>query len=175
MKTVSAALAAATIAGLSWISAAQAQGVPGGSYRQSCSDARIEGGALVATCRVPGGGAQRTALPGVNRCTGDIGNINGVLQCNSAGGPMQGSVQGPARGAEPGGRGPRDRDEPRGYGQREGYGERGYGREARERCFELRREAEHLRERLSRTYEPYERGRIEGRLHEVRREEERCR
>jgi hypothetical protein len=175
MKTVSAALAAATIAGLSWISAAQAQGVPPGSYRQSCSDARIEGGALVATCRTAHGAMQRTALPAVNRCAGDIGNNNGVLQCNTAGGPMQGSVQGPARGAEPGGRGPRDRDEPRGYGQREGYGERGYGREARERCFELRREAEQLRERLHRTYEPYERARVEGRLGEVRREEERCR
>ena len=175
MKTVSAALAAAIIAGLSWISVAQAQGVPPGSYRQSCGDARIEGGALVATCRTAHGTMQRTALPAVNRCSGDIGNINGVLNCNTAGGPMQGSVQGPARGAEPGGRGPRDRDEPRGYGQREGYGERGYGREARERCFELRREAEQLRERLHRTYEPYERARVEGRLQEVRREEERCR
>ena len=186
MKTVSAALAAAMIAGLSWIAAAEAQGVPPGSYRQSCSDARIEGGALVVTCRTAHGTMQRTALPAVNRCAGDIGNNNGVLNCNTASGPMQGSVQGPARGAEPGPAGPRRGEEPRGtgqregygergYGQREGYGERGYGREARERCFELRREAEQLRERLYRTYEPYERARVEGRLQEVRREEERCR
>jgi hypothetical protein len=172
MKTVSAALAAAIIAGLSWASAAEAQGVPPGSYRQTCSDARLEGGALVATCRAANGAGQRTALA-VNRCVGDIGNNNGVLNCNTASGPIHGSVQGPARGAEPGFGGPHRGEEPRGYGQREG--ERGYGREARERCFEWRREAEQLRERLARTYEPYERARIEGRLQEVRREEERCR
>src|SRR5919206_1688472 len=96
MKTVSAVLAAATIAGLSWMSAAQAQGLPGGSYRQSCSDPRIEGGALVATCRTANGAMQRTALPGVNRCIGDIGNNNGVLQCNSTGGPSPGPGEGPA-------------------------------------------------------------------------------
>src|SRR5436309_2775882 len=122
MKTVCAALAGAMIAGLSWISAAEAQGVPPGSYRQSCSDPRIEGGALVATCQAGRGRVQRTVLPTVNRCIGDIGNNNGVLNCNTASGLMSGSVQGPARGAEPGA--PRY-EEPRGYGQREGYGERG--------------------------------------------------
>src|SRR3954465_13967384 len=105
MRIATAALAGAMIAGLSWTSAAQAQGVPPGSYRQSCSDARIEGGALVATCRTANGAGQRTALPAVNRCIGDIGNNNGVLSCNTAGGPMHGSVQGPAPGGEAGGRG----------------------------------------------------------------------
>jgi len=182
MRIATAALAGAAVAGLLWTSAAQAQGVPPGSYRQSCSDARIEGGALVATCQAGGGGrAQRSSLPQVSRCTGDIGNNNGVLQCNYATGSARGTALPESRGAQqPGSGGPRYGEPAPGYGSREGYGERryeerGYGREARERCLELRREAEHLRERLSRTYEPYERARVEGRLGEVRREEVRCR
>ena len=197
MKIAFAVLAGAFVAGLSWATAAQAQGVPPGSYRQSCTDARIERGALVATCRAQHGQVQRSSLADVNRCTGDIGNNNGVLQCNYATGPAAGSVlPGPGRGTQqPGFAGPRYGEpaptpgygpregygerrygEPTpGYGPREGYGERRYGEEARERCFGLRREAERLRERLYATYDPFERGRIEGRLREVREQEERCR
>jgi hypothetical protein len=187
MKTVLATLAGAMLAALSCMPA-QAQGVPPGSYRQSCSDAHIERGALVATCRGEHGGMTRSSLADVGRCTGDIGNNNGVLQCNYASGPARGTAQAvPGFGRqEPGFAGPRY-GEPApgyappapGYGQREGFGERRLGEErygeGRERCVGLRREAERLRDRMAATSDPYERGRIEGRLREVREQEERCR
>ena len=85
-----AKLAGAVFAALCCISAAQAQGVPPGSYRQSCTDSHIERGALVATCRGQHGRMTRSSLADVGRCTGDIGNNNGVLQCNYATGPARG-------------------------------------------------------------------------------------
>ncbi|HEX6442608.1 MAG TPA: hypothetical protein VF007_10505, partial [Stellaceae bacterium] len=84
MKTVAATLAGASLAAFACLTPAQAQGVPPGSYRQSCSDAHIERGALVATCRGEHGRMNRSSLADVGRCTGDIGNVNGVLQCNYA-------------------------------------------------------------------------------------------
>jgi hypothetical protein len=188
MKIVAAA-AGAVLAALICMPPAQAQAVPPGSYRQSCTDAHIERGALVATCRGEHGRMTRTSLADVGRCTGDIGNINGVLQCNYATGPARGTAQAvPGFGRqEPGFAAPR---EPApgfappppapGYGPREGFGERRYGEErygegGRERCVGLHREAERLRDRMAATYDPYERGRIEGRLREVREQEERCR
>ena len=58
------------------------------------------------------------------------------------------------------------------YGE-PGYGERRYGEDTRERCYGLRREADELRVRLDREFNPMERARTEGRLHEVREQEER--
>ena len=53
--------------------------------------------------------------------------------------------------------------------------EPGYGSEMRERCVGLHREAEMLRHRLDREWNPMERARTEGRLREVRERAERCR
>jgi len=53
--------------------------------------------------------------------------------------------------------------------------EPGYGSEMRGRCGELHREAEVLRHRLDREWNPMERARTEGRLREVRERAERCR
>lgn len=53
--------------------------------------------------------------------------------------------------------------------------EPGSGSEMRERCIGLHREAEVLRGRLEREWNPVERARTEGRLREVRDQEERCR
>jgi hypothetical protein len=125
---------------------AQAQGVPPGSYLQSCSDVRIYGDRLSAVCRRADGGFSRTGLRDPQRCVSDIANINGQLRCQYAGGPE------------------------RGPGYREGP-----GGDFRERCEHWRHEADELRERLEREGNPYERGRIEGRLHEVRERLERCR
>ena len=179
---VAALLAGALLAAVPWMSAAQVQGVPSGSYRQTCTDAHIEHGALVATCRGEHRRMTRSSLADVGRCTGDIGNNNGVLQCNYATGPAHGTVEAvPGHGhQEP--LAPPRYGEPTpgyvppgpGYGPREGYGEHRYGEEARERCLRLHRQAERLRDRMAATYDPYERGRIEGRLHEVREQEERC-
>jgi hypothetical protein len=62
-------------------------------------------------------------------------------------------------------------DEPR-YRERR---ELGSGSEMRERCIGLHREAEGLRHRLDREWNPLERARTEGRLREVREQAERCR
>ena len=79
MKMVSVALAAVVLAGLGWALPAQAQGMPQGSYLGSCTGARMEGDTLVARCRAVDGREQRSALAGVRRCVGDIGNSNGSL------------------------------------------------------------------------------------------------
>ena len=150
MKMVSGVLAAVVLAGLGWSLPAQAQGLPQGTYLQSCSGARMEGDTLVARCRTRDGGEQRSALSGVNRCVGDIGNSNGSLACNF-GGRAQAAPVGP------------------------GYREPGYGSDRGERCGGLRREAEGLRSRLDREFNPLERARIEGQLREVHEQEERCR
>lgn len=105
MRLISGLLGAIALAGLSC--PAYAAAPPPGTYRQSCTNIRMQGSTLTATCRSMDGRRIQTAL-GVARCSGDIGNNNGQLQCN-------------------GGR-------PRGGGSREdrgadyGYGEPGYGR-----------------------------------------------
>ena len=149
MKIVSGVLAAVVLAGLGCSLPAQAQGLPQGSYLNSCSGARMEGDTLVARCRTTDGREERSALAGVNRCVGDIGNSNGSLRCNFGG--RAGAAAGP---------GPR---------------EPGYGSERGERCGGLRREAEELRVRLDREFNPLERARIESHLRDVHEQEERCR
>jgi hypothetical protein len=91
MKIITTVMAVAIIAHCS--GSAQAQGTPQGSYLQTCTDVRIEGNALSATCRGTGNRKQRSSLAGFQRCAGDIGNNNGVLQCNFAdGSPGRGTV-----------------------------------------------------------------------------------
>jgi hypothetical protein len=63
---------------------AQAQGMPGGSYLQSCTNVRMHGDRLVAECRRADGSWDRTAL-NVSGCAGGIANTNGQLTCNSTG------------------------------------------------------------------------------------------
>ena len=150
MKRGSAVLVGVLLAGLGWVQPVAAQGLPQGSYLRSCNGAALRGDTLIATCRREDGREQRTSLADVRRCTGDIGNVNGNLQCN------YGGRAGP---------GP-------GYGERR-YGETGYGGELRERCIGLHREAEDLRMRLDREFNPMERARAEGRLREVQEQEAR--
>ena len=59
---------------------AQAQGVPGGSYLQSCTNVRMHGDRLVAECRRADGSWGRTAL-NVGGCVGGLANTNGELTC----------------------------------------------------------------------------------------------
>jgi hypothetical protein len=155
MKTVVATLAGTLLlGGMALFQPAAAQGLPQGSYLRSCNGAMLRGDTLVATCRTPDGREQRTSLADVRRCVGDIGNNNGNLQCNYGGGRA-----GPAPGER--------RGEP-GYGERR---ETGYGGEMRERCIGLHREAEELRGRMDREWNPIERSRTEGRLREVQEQE----
>jgi hypothetical protein len=101
-----------------------AQGVPNGSYLQTCRDVAVRGDGLLADCRRTDGSWARTAIRDVDRCVGDIGNMNGQLACNHSGGDNRLSRDGGNRGW-PGDRYGYDN---RGYGG-EGYGDdnRGYG------------------------------------------------
>ena len=86
MKIITTMMAGAVVGHLFWMQPAQAQGSPQGSYLQTCTDVRVQGDALVATCRTAGQREQRSSLAGFKRCIGDIGNNNGVLECNFASG-----------------------------------------------------------------------------------------
>jgi len=150
MKMVSGALAAVMLAGIFWSATASAQAVPPGSYLRSCASAGLRGDSLIATCRRADGLEQRSVLADVHRCVGDIGNNNGVLQCQHAGGRQEfGQVV-----SEPG---------------------PGYGSDRPDRCGGLHRQSEELRARLDREWNPMERARIESHLRELHEQEERCR
>lgn len=79
MKGRSALMTVGALVSLSLSAHAQ---VPQGSYLRTCKDIRMEGRTLVAVCRRADGREQRTAITEIERCIGDIGNINGVLQCH---------------------------------------------------------------------------------------------
>jgi CVNH domain len=87
MKMSLGLFAALLITGSVFLQPAQAQSVPQGSYRTSCTDIRVEDRTLTAVCRIAGGRQQRTSLTDVNRCVGDIANDDGALPC-SHGQPM---------------------------------------------------------------------------------------
>jgi CVNH domain-containing protein len=59
-----------------------AQGAPRGSYLRTCTDVATRGNTLVAHCRRADGSWGRTVLRDVDRCVGDIGNVDGQLACN---------------------------------------------------------------------------------------------
>ncbi len=172
VKIVSGLFGAAVLAGLAF--AAYAQGLPPGSYQQSCRDFRMQGGTLTAVCRRANGrGDQQTAL-NVTHCIGDIGNNNGQLVCN--GGRPAAPVPPPQREAQaPGYPGP-------GYAPPPGYPTPGYapppryGEEHgyRERCEGLRHEEHELRDRLAHTPYGEEREHLQYRLGQVRAERGRC-
>ena len=82
MKIFHAAFAALLITGSMFVQPAHAESAPQGSYRSSCTDARVEDRTLTAVCRIADGREQGTSLTDVNRCVGDIGNDNGALTCN---------------------------------------------------------------------------------------------
>jgi hypothetical protein len=61
---------------------AHAQGAPPGSYLRTCTHVVTRGDTLVADCRRADGSWGRTALGDVDRCVGDIGNMDGQLVCS---------------------------------------------------------------------------------------------
>ena len=64
--------------------------LPQGSYLQSCRDARLVGGTLLAMCRQPDGEYWGTSgLAEIRNCVGDIVNRSGALDCER--GPLFGS------------------------------------------------------------------------------------
>jgi CVNH domain len=180
-------LAVATVlASLSFV--AHAQGLPPGSYQQSCRDFRMHGTTLSAVCRRANGrGEQQTALS-VAHCVGDIGNNNGQLQCN---GGQPASPPPPRQGPGPGYGAPGYAPPP-GYGEDRRWGEGnpgpgsplppGYGpdrryseaQEFQAHCDRLRGIERDLRDRLQYTPPSYERERLQNRLDEVHAERRQC-
>ena len=63
---------------------ASAADQPPGSYVATCRDIRMRGDVLNASCQNAGGGWVKTSLNDVYRCTGDIANVNGSLQCDQS-------------------------------------------------------------------------------------------
>jgi len=165
MKIALGALAATLFLGIAAVAVpAQAQGLPTGSYLSNCTNVTMQGDALIATCRRGDGRESRTVLSGVRRCLGDISARNGALQCAFPGGAqVRGQIV-----AEPGYGAPVPA-----YGERR-TGTEGYGSEGWERCRGLRQQADALRGRLDREWNPLDRGRIESHLREIHEQQERC-
>jgi hypothetical protein len=127
VKTLIGVIAAAgTLAAAAQVHAQPQRGLPHGSYERSCTDIRMQGQFLSATCRgAHGGGASSI---NVQSCAGDIGvDDSGALVCA---GPGAAPTPGPAYGQAA----PSYRDDrrapppPPAYGDRDrGYGERDRG------------------------------------------------
>src|SRR6476620_6585555 len=62
-----------------------AQGIPQGSYQQTCNNVAVNGNVLTANCQDSRGNWINAQLPDVQRCGSDITNDNGVLRCASSG------------------------------------------------------------------------------------------
>lgn len=94
--------------------AASAQGVPDGSYLETCGNVRMRGDTLSATCTNRNGEGIRSSLRNAMDCSGGIENINGRLTCTGQGGGYyRGERSGSSR--DGGGR----------YGSAEGYAPNG--------------------------------------------------
>ena len=92
-----------------------AKGLPSGSYQQTCRNIGVSGSRLHATCQDGNGNWQTTELSDYQRCSSEIVNTNGTLQCNTAAGYNNG-------GYRQGGRDRDDDDRGRGNGQNGGPG-----------------------------------------------------
>ena len=187
MRVAFAALAALVLSLAGWAPPAEAQRAPQGSYLGSCGGVVVRGDNLSATCRKRDGGEQRSEISGFRRCTGDIGNDNGVLHCNFPGGPVWGVVTSrggpPAPAYVPQAPAPAYVPQAPAYAPPPAYAPApGYARppsgweQARwERCRHLHERAEELRYRRDHTYDPQERERIQYRLGRTRAELDNCR
>jgi hypothetical protein len=178
MRLALAAVAALVVAATGWSAPAEAQRAPSGSYLASCVDVVARGDNLSATCRKRDGREQRSQISGYRRCTGDIGNDNGVLHCNFPGGPVWGVVT--SRGGPPA---PAYVPQapayvpPPAYAPAPGYAPppAGWEQARWERCRHLQERVQELRYRREHTYDPQERERIQYRLGRARGELESCR
>ena len=85
VKMIGVLLPGLLLVGLCAMQPASAQDVPPGTYLRSCGHAYLQGGTLIAACLRTDGSAQPTALPAVQYCVGDSGNMNGALTCNFPG------------------------------------------------------------------------------------------
>lgn len=94
-RSIMIAFAASVLA--LWGTAAAAQGIPQGSYQQTCNNISVNGDTLVANCQDTSGTWHSTSLPGFQNCSSGINNDNGTLRCVVSGySAPGGSVAGPA-------------------------------------------------------------------------------
>ncbi len=68
-----------------WGTEAWAQGIPQGSYQQTCSSVSVNGDTLVANCQDTNGTWHSASLPGFQNCSSEIRNDNGTLRCEMTG------------------------------------------------------------------------------------------
>jgi CVNH domain len=68
-----------------WGGACLAQGIPQGSYQQTCNSVSVNGDTLLANCQDANGTWHSASLPGFQRCTSEITNDNGSLRCVMSG------------------------------------------------------------------------------------------
>ena len=68
--------------------------VPQGSYQQTCKSIKMRGDTLRAKCKNTAGRWVKTSLNDVDRCTGDITNIDGQLTCGGYGHPERDAERG---------------------------------------------------------------------------------
>src|SRR5215472_9963538 len=85
---------------------ARAQGLPYGSYQQTCRDMRMDGDMLYARCQRVDGGWNNTQI-NYRSCSGQIINNDGNLQCPQGDGYRRDDHD-------------RDRDHDRGYDRDDG-------------------------------------------------------
>jgi hypothetical protein len=85
-RTLLGLAAAASLAATAVAPASAQQWVPPGSYQQSCTNVRVSGNQLRASCTASNGARVRSSIA-LNACRGgDIANSNGQLICNGGGG-----------------------------------------------------------------------------------------
>ena len=134
------------LAGLAVSAPGHADGLPQGTYLDSCSGARVEGASLIARCRGVDGLEHHSALLDFDRCVGDIGNNGGVLSCNMG---VADRVPPPVPLNPP-------------------------VTTVAMRCDDLHHEAADLRARRDATFDPILRAEVEGRLHGVEDQLDHC-
>lgn len=79
------ALLALTLVVLTQGTIGLAQGIPQGSYQQTCNNVAVNGNVLSANCQDGHGNWVNAQLPDVQRCSSDITNDNGALRCSASG------------------------------------------------------------------------------------------
>ena len=62
------------------------RGAPGGTYRETCRDIRVDGDRLRARCETMNGYLRDTSLDDFRRCVGGVINYDGRLVCTRPGG-----------------------------------------------------------------------------------------
>src|SRR5215469_8785053 len=67
------------------------QDIPPGTYRDSCRNIKMRGDQLRARCQTSQGNWVKTSLNSVDRCVGDITNVEGQLTCSQNSGPPEGT------------------------------------------------------------------------------------